>query len=125
VSILGLADCMFASLTDSTPTGSAFTSEPNPPGIASSRLLRAEENIERVLRAVLSAEQVAQQEVGTPILPLHCASEQPKYGLYGSFSLSIAWKERTNWAKYGQNSPYDPFSFERRTKCTAGSRQVV
>jgi hypothetical protein len=53
--VLGVADQMFASMTDSTPPGSAFTSEPNPPGIASSRLLRGEGNIEGVLRAVLQA----------------------------------------------------------------------
>ena len=63
MSILELADYMFASLTDSTPPGSAFTSEPNPPGSTSSRLLRAEGNIEGVLRVVPMVKQVAQQEV--------------------------------------------------------------
>ena len=81
-----MADYMFASLTDSTPPGSAFTSEPNPPGIASSSLLCAEGNIEGVLRAVLRAKQEAKQEVGAPILPLHCASEQPDMGYMGHFS---------------------------------------
>ena len=61
---------MFASLMDSPPTGSAFTSEPNPPGIASSRLLRAEGNIEGVLRAVLRAKQVAKQEIDASPRPL-------------------------------------------------------
>jgi len=61
---------MFASLTDSTPTDSAFTSEPNPPGIASSLFSRAERNIEGVLRVVLRAEQVAQREVDASLRPL-------------------------------------------------------
>jgi len=112
-----------SSLTDSTPTVSAFTSEPNPSGITSSRLLRGKGNIEGVLRAVLRAKQVAKQEVGAPILPLHRASEQPNMGYMGHFLYLSHGKKRTNYAKFGQNSQYDPFHL-RRAKCIAGSSAV-
>jgi hypothetical protein len=91
-----VADRMFASMIGLDPYAFGIQTKPNPPGIASSRLLRAEGNNEGVLRAVLRAKQVAKQEIGAPILPLHRASEQPNMCYMGYFSYLSHGKKGTN-----------------------------